>query len=61
MKVIHITVDIKIPRTPNFFLDSSGQTFPIAGVTDAGIRQIGKEWTEELVKKAQKRRKEKSR
>ncbi len=54
MKTIHITVDIKVPTMPNFFLDSSGKLFPISGVTDKGLQEIGEEWTRDLIAKAQK-------
>lgn len=56
MKTIHVTIDIKVPRTPNFLLDSSGKSFPISGVSDKGLREIGEEWTKDLIKKAHKRR-----
>ena len=52
------TLDIDTPMTPNF-LRMKGQDvgIPIGVFTDADLRNVGRAWTEELIAKAQERRK----
>ena len=56
MPVLKVTVDVGVPHVPNFLRRSDGTTFPIDGLTDEGLREVGKAWTEALVARAQKRR-----
>ena len=52
MKTINVTYTVRIPTIPNFFVTQEGQTIPINAIKESGLRKIGKEWTEELVKQA---------
>lgn len=46
------TVNIKIPMLPNFLFDEKKNQYSICDLTEEELREVGKEWTEELVKKA---------
>lgn len=49
-----IEQEVEIPMTPNFI--KVGDTHkPITDFTDDQLREIGKEWTEALVKKSRTR------
>lgn len=47
-------IKIKIPILPNFLLDEKGNCYPISDFYEEEIRELGKEWIDELVKKAKK-------
>lgn len=49
------SIQINIPKPPNF-ISTDYKTIPIENFTDDELRDIGKEWTENLVKNAQDRR-----
>ena len=51
-----VVASVETPRVPNFLHMTDGQTIPIQGITDEGLREIGEAWTEELVAKAQRQR-----
>lgn len=51
---------INIPLTPNFIKvgnDTENDMLPIADFTDRELAEIGRRWTNELIEKANKRRK----
>ncbi len=57
-----ISVDIESPDPPNFLRNlvkgrEKAILIPIQDLTDEELEQLGKEWTENLIKKAQKKRK----
>jgi len=56
-KIINVKIDVKIPLVPVFLRYPDG-CISIADITDEGLKEIGKAWTEELLKKANERRKE---
>lgn len=56
MKTINVTADVEIPSLPNFFI-AGNLKIPIEAVEDQGLRDIGKAWTEELIKKAHTKQK----
>lgn len=57
MPIFQVKADVILPSLPNFIrLTGGGQSMCISDLTDEGLRELGKQWTEELVKKAQKRR-----
>lgn len=43
---------IEIPNPPNFFRMEGGQTIPISAISEDGLYEIGKQWTEALIKRA---------
>ena len=52
MKTINVTYTVQIPSVPNFLRTVEGESISIGAIKESGLRKIGKEWTEELVKKA---------
>jgi len=48
--------DVYVPQTPNFILSEHAST-PIHRFTDKALKMIAKRWSEELIRKAQERRK----
>lgn len=51
-----VIATVQTPKVPTNLRMSDGQTMPIEGVTDDGLRKIGEAWTEELIAKAHRRR-----
>lgn len=49
-----VTMEIETPIVPNFLRLSDGQSVPLCAVTEDGLREIAKSWTEELLEKARK-------
>lgn len=54
-KFVEVKAQIQIPSVPNFFRMTDGQSLDVAAVTEDGLREIGRVWTEELVEHAAKR------
>lgn len=50
------SIQIEIPRPPNF-IRTDYKTIPIENFTDEELRDIGKEWTDNLIKNAHQRKK----
>ena len=50
IKQIQITVEV--PDTPNYLRYGDRKVLPISDFTEAELREIGKQWTTNLVKKA---------
>lgn len=50
-----LKVDIEIPPVPNFLRYGERKTIPVSKFTEPELRQIGKEWTEALVKNGKKK------
>lgn len=59
MKTITVTAKIQIPMPPNFLRDEDGNAIGIEAIQESGLREIGKEWTEELVERAKQKIKDK--
>jgi len=58
MPTFNVKAHIDIPRPPNFLrLSDSDQAMSIADFTDEGLEEIGRQWTENLIKSAQEKRK----
>ncbi len=49
MKVLTVSMSVEIPRVPNFLRTSDGKTVPLYAVTEDGLRELGKQWIENLV------------
>lgn len=49
------SIEIKTPRVPNFIL-TDYKPIPIENFTEEELREIGKDWTEELVRHAKHRK-----
>lgn len=53
MAKYRVTMEVETPMVPNFLRLSDGQSVPLCAVTEDGLREIGKAWTEELIRRAQ--------
>lgn len=53
--------EYKIPTLPNFIRDDSGRATPIEDFTPKQIKEIGEQWTDALIRKANIKRGEKIR
>lgn len=56
-----VEIEIEVPAIPNFVRNlvkgrDKAILVPISDFTEEELRQIGKEWTEKLVKQAKKKR-----
>lgn len=45
--------DVEIPRVPNFLLYGTNDKISIADVSDKSLREIGRQWTQRLLKRAE--------
>lgn len=52
-----LKVEIEVPMVPNFLRYGERKTLPVSAFTEAELREIGKLWTEALVKNAKKKTK----
>ena len=59
MKTVTVKAEIEIPMTPNFLKCADGITIPIEAVDEEGLKQIGTQWTLDLINKAREKRKQK--
>ena len=63
MVQVKATLNIKTPMLPNFFIIADERdgirSIPISSVSDEELKQIGINWTNLLIGKAQKMRQEK--
>ena len=55
---ITVRAAVCVPEVPNYFVLEDGQSLPISAVTESGLKEIAQNWTEKLLKKADKQRKE---
>lgn len=49
--MVNKTVKLLIPLTPNFVFDENKNQYSIDMLTESEIKQIGAEWTENLLQK----------
>ncbi len=54
--ILRVQMVVQVPRTPNFLLLDDGQSVPLYAASDDALAEIGKQWTEALIKKAQRQR-----
>ena len=59
---ISVTLDVRVPMTPNFLcvggqLGVGGRRVSIADFTDAQLGRLGKAWADALIASAQEKRK----
>lgn len=47
--IIKVTMQVNIPSVPNYLKLSDEQVVPLYAITDDGLREIGKQWTEALI------------
>lgn len=52
MKTISVTYRVQVPEPPNFLRLENGSPVPIEAIAEEGLREVGTEWTETLMKKA---------
>lgn len=56
---IKVHYNIEVPRVPNYFMLGDGDNkIPISAITEEGLREIGKQWTEALILRAKKMHKD---
>jgi hypothetical protein len=51
-KKIKLSMKLQIPLTPNFIRSDEGEAYPVACFDIVILRAIGKQWTQNLIKKA---------
>lgn len=51
-QVVTVKATIAIPRVPNFLMMGEDQKISIADITDEGLRDIGGQWTLNLIERA---------
>ena len=56
MTIVTVKAEIEIPRVPNFLRTTSGQLMPLSAFEEAGLRAMGAEWIENLVRRAKEQR-----
>jgi hypothetical protein len=49
-------INVEIPRVPNFLLNDRKETFRVQDFSDKELREIGRLWTQALLKKAKGKR-----
>lgn len=49
---------VHIPTLPNFLKTDSGATLDVASLSDVGCRELGRLWTQALIRHARNRRKQ---
>ena len=52
VKVIRVTAEVEIPRPPNYLHQENGHKIPLSAITESGLLEIGKLWTEALIERA---------
>ena len=55
-RTVKATVRVLTPMVPNFVQTTDGQTVAVSTLTDDELREIGANWTEELIAKAHRQR-----
>lgn len=55
---VGVAMSIIVPTVPNFIHQKGRGVIPIGSFTDEALQSIGEAFTEELIKKAQEKRKE---
>lgn len=56
---IEVKYKIKVPMVPNFLLLSNSEAkVAISALSENGLREIGKQWTDDLIKRANQMRKD---
>lgn len=55
---LRVTMCVQVPGVPNYLKLSDDQVVPLYAVTDDGLREIGKQWTEKLIERSHQMKKE---
>ena len=50
-----VYAEVEVPRVPNFLRTEATQ-LPLSAFTDDALREIGQDWTDNLIERAQKQR-----
>lgn len=56
-KKLKVSEPVQLPMLPNFLRTDSGACVPITSVSDAGLRELGRLWTQALIRRNRNRRK----
>lgn len=49
---IKVTMEIEVPRVPNFLRRSDGVMMPINLISHESLRELGQQWTDDLINRA---------
>lgn len=49
---LSVKADVRIPQVPNFLILSDDSKVPVSAITEQGLREIGAQWTDDLVARA---------
>lgn len=55
---LRVTMEVRVPQVPNYLKLSDEQMVPLYAITDDGLREIGKQWTEKLIARAHQMKKD---
>jgi predicted GIY-YIG superfamily endonuclease len=56
-KIVTTAIEVHVPMVPNFLLTGDDNTpVSIAKFTEKELKEIGKQWTENLIKKAKSKK-----
>lgn len=50
--IVTVKATVAIPQVPNFLLRGDDPKMSIADIDDEGLREIGRQWTENLIERA---------
>lgn len=56
METIQVVATVRVPKVPNFLLMDNDQKLPLSAFTEDGLRELGKAWTDNLLKRAKEQR-----
>ena len=57
MEILNVKATVVIPRVPNFILTAGEMKLPLSAFDDAGLLEIAKQWTANLLERAAEQRK----
>ena len=51
MIVLTVTAEVEIPQVPNFLKTPAGMMLPLDALSEEGLREVAKHWTEALIER----------
>jgi len=52
-RTLKVMAEVQLPRVPNYLLMGDGKVLPVSAVSEQDLRELGRQWTEQLVARAQ--------
>lgn len=52
MTILTVKMSVVVPRVPNYLRTGDGQMVPLFAITDEGLRALGEEWINNLIKRS---------